>query len=98
MGEVAETAKKVLVGRVRGWNYLVERLRLWTTKIWGSLLKELPIIRELARGWFALHFHREEYMDWILSWFWHIKLATVMLKKWDPLFDLKREQLGAGSI
>lgn len=60
MGEVAETAKKVLVGCVHGRNYSISCLCLWTTEIWGSLLKELPIIRVLARGWFALHFHREE--------------------------------------
>lgn len=56
-------------------------------RFWGSLLKELPIIRVLAHGWFALRFHREEYTDWILSRFWHIKMALVLLKQWDPLFD-----------
>lgn len=67
-------------------------------EVWGSLLKELPIIRVLARGWFALHCHREEYTDWILSQYWHIELAPMLLKRWDPLFDPKREQLGAGPI
>lgn len=67
MADVMDMARKVLVGRVRGRNYTVERLRQWTMEIWGSLLKELPVIRVLARGWFALRFHREEYTDWILS-------------------------------
>lgn len=92
------TAKKVLVGRIRGRKYTVERLRLWTEEIWGSLLKDLPIIHVLARGWFALRFHQEEYTDWILSRFWNIEMAPVLLKRWDPLFDPEREQLGAVPI
>lgn len=92
------TTKKVLVGRIRGRNYTIERLRLWIEEIWGSLLKDLPIIHVLARGWFALRFHREEYTDWILSRFWNIEMPPVLLKRWDPLFDPKREQLGAVPI
>lgn len=97
MGEVAETDRKVLVGRVHGQNYTAERLGLWTKEIWGTLLKELPTIRVLTRGWFALRFHRE-YTDWILSRFWHIEYAPVLLKRWDSLFDPKREHLGPGPI
>jgi len=61
MGEVADIAKKVLVGGVRGQNYTVERLHLSTLEIWGTLLKEMPTIRVLTGGWFTLRFHREEY-------------------------------------
>lgn len=39
MGEVADIAKKVLVGGVWGQNYAVERLHLSTLEIWGTLLK-----------------------------------------------------------
>lgn len=62
------------------------------------MLKELPAIKVLARRWFALHFHRPEYTQWILSQFWHIELAPILLKRWDPLFDPKREQLSAEPI
>lgn len=78
--EVMEATRKVLVSRVRGRTYSVERLKLWDEEIWGSLLKELPDIRVLARGWFALHFHRPEYTQWILSQYWHIEMAPVLLK------------------
>lgn len=98
MADVVDTTRKFLVGRVRGRTYSVERLKRWTDEIWGSLLKELPVVRVLARGWFALQFHRPEYTQWILSQFWHIELALVLLKRWDPLFDPEREQLGAGPI
>lgn len=98
MGDVSDMVMKVLVRRVQGRNYPVERLHHWTMEIWGSLLKELPFIRVLARGWFAIWFDREEYTDWILSHFWHIELAPVLLKRWDPLFDPEREQMGAGPI
>lgn len=87
MVDALDMARKVLVGRVHGRNYSVERLHQWTMEIWGSLLKELPIFRVFARGWFALRFHREKYTDWILSRYWHIELAPVLLKRWDPLFD-----------
>lgn len=76
----------------------MERLRQWAEEIWGTLLKELPAIKVLARGWFSLHFHRVEYTEWILSQFWHIELAPVLLKRWDPLFDPEREQLGTRPI
>lgn len=96
--DVMDAARKVLVGRVRGRTYTVERLKLWVEEIWGSLLTELPAIMVLSRGWFALHFHRPEYTQWILSQYWHIALSPVMLKRWDPLFDPEREQLGSGPI
>lgn len=73
MADALENARKVLVGKVRGHSYSMERLKLWTEEIWGSLLKELSMIRVLARGWFALHFHRLEYTQWILSQYWHIE-------------------------
>lgn len=98
MADAIDTARKVLVGQVRDRTYSVERLRQWTKEIWGTLLKELPAIKVLARGWFALHFHRAEYTEWILSQFWHIELAPILLKQWDPLFDPEREQLGVGPI
>lgn len=98
MADAIGTARKVLVGRVRGQTYSVEILRQWTEEIWGTLLKELLAIKVLARGWFSLHFHRAEYTEWILSQFWHIELAPVLLKRWDPLFDPEREQLGVRPI
>lgn len=48
--DIMETAQKFLVGRVKGCTYTVDRLKLWTEEIWGTLLKELPEIRVLARG------------------------------------------------
>lgn len=98
MADAIDTARKVLVGRVCGRTYSVERLRQWTEEIWGTLLKELPAIKVLARGLFSIYFHRAKYIEWILSQFWHIELAPVLLKRWDPLFDPEREQLGAGPI
>lgn len=98
MADAIDIARKVLVGRVRGRTYSVEILQQWIKEIWGTLLKELRAIKVLERGWFALHFHRAEYTEWILSQFWHIELAPILLKRWDPLFDPEHEQLGAGPI
>lgn len=41
MGEVVNTAGKVLVGRVKGRAYIVEHLNRWVKEIWGSTFKDL---------------------------------------------------------
>jgi len=64
-------------------------------EIWGGILKELPEVHVLPRGWFALNFAKENYMDLVLAKFWHIEMAPVLLKRWSPLFDPEREQIGA---
>lgn len=35
---------KVLVGRVKGRNYIVARLKQWVVEIWGHHLANLPIV------------------------------------------------------
>lgn len=80
MGKVVDTANRVLVWHVRGRTYSVERLLLWTLEIWGTLLKEITSITILSRGWFALSFHQEEYIYWILSHYWHIEMVPILLK------------------
>lgn len=67
MGDVVDTANKVLVGRVRGRTYSAAQLRLSVMEIWGNILKELLSVTILAWGWFTLSFQRKDYTSWVLS-------------------------------
>ena len=98
IGEVVDKANTVLVGHVRGRAYLAARLISWVKEIWGSTLKELPEVRNLARGWFVLHFSKVDYTELVLAKYWHIEMASVLLKCWNPLFDSEWEQIGAVPI
>jgi len=64
----------------------------------GKYTKDLPEVYVLPKGWFALHFPKENYADLVLAKYWHIEMALVLLKRWSPLFDPGREQIGAGPL
>lgn len=98
IGEAAIMASTILVRHVRGRACSVTRLTLWVKEIWGGVLKELPEFRVLLRGWFALHFAKENYTDLVLARYLHIEMASVLLKGRSPLFDPEREQIGAGPL
>ena len=49
MGEVADKAGKVLVGRVRGRTYSANRLGLWVKEIGGKIFIQLPEVQILPR-------------------------------------------------
>lgn len=91
-------ARSVLVGHVRGRTFTVNRLIKWVEEIWGNLLKDLPEVHILPRGWFSLHFTKEDYIDLVLAKYWHIETAPVLLKRWIPLFDPEREHIMAGPL
>lgn len=76
----------------------MDRLTKWVEEIWGNLLRDLPEVHILPRGWFSLHFSKEDYIDLVLEKFWHIESAPVLLKRWSPLFNPEREQIGAGPL
>lgn len=59
VGEVADKAGKVLVGRVRGRTYTREFLGLWVKEIWGKTFIHLLEVQLLPRGWLVLHFTLE---------------------------------------
>ena len=59
-------------------------------------MAELPFVKKFIKGWFTLRFTRAEHMNWVLSSFWHIEQALILLRRWNPLFNLEREQLSIG--
>jgi len=96
--ETMTLARTILVVHVRGRTFTTERLKLWVKEIWGAQFSELPEVQELPRGWFSLHFSKEDHMNIVLAQYWHIEMAPVLLKRWSPLFDPEREQIGAGPL
>lgn len=88
----------MLVGHVHGRAYSANRVTQWVKEIWGGLLKELLEVHVFPRGWFSLHFAKENYTDFVLERYWHIEMAPVLLKWWSPLFDPEREKIGAGPL
>ena len=93
-----DIANTVLVGHVRGRTFSVKRLKQWVQEIWGGVFFDLPVVHVLPRGWFSLQFSKESYTNLVLGRCWHIEMALVLLKRWSPLFDPEREQLGARPI
>lgn len=91
-------AQTTLLGHVRGRIFTAERLKSWVIEILGDMFPEMPEVQRHPRGWFSLHFAKEEHTNTVLAQYWHIELAPVLLKRWNPLFDPEREQIGAGPI
>jgi len=63
-GEIMEFADRVLVGRIRGRNYLATRLKAWATEVWGHHLVDIPFVQTFVRGWFALRFTCADHTNW----------------------------------
>lgn len=56
MGDVLDTADRVLVGWVRGRSYTVAHLGQCILEICGQVLEDLTSVVTLSCGWFALCF------------------------------------------
>ena len=98
MGDVLDMAERVLVGHIQGRKYNTERIWLWNMEIWGQFIDALPFVISIPKGWFTLSFSRLEHLQWVVARYWRIEQAPVLLKRWSPLFDHKREHLGVGPI
>ena len=44
-------------------------------------------------GWYAFNFQFEEHLLWVLNHNWLYEQASVLLKRWHPLFDASRERV-----
>lgn len=96
--ETMAMARMVLVRHVRGCTFSAGILVQWAKEIWGALLTDLSEVHALPRGWFSLYFANEGHTDLVLAKYWHIEMESVLLKRWSPLFDPEREQIGAGPL
>jgi len=67
MDKAALTKITVLVGHVRGRNYLSGCLKRWTMEVWGNVLEQLPMVLAMSRGWFTLIFSEPDDVNWVLT-------------------------------
>jgi hypothetical protein len=93
MDRVVEFSELAVVGRARGKWLSSPFLRSWMESSWGSNLSVLPSIRLLARGWFAFVFSATSDVSWVLSKTWSMVGTPIVLKRWTPSFDAKRERV-----
>lgn len=98
MEKVALTESTMLVGRVRGRNYSLGRLKKWTVEVWGNVMEQLPAVLSMSKGWFSLIFLEPKQVNWALMCYCHLEMALILLKRWSPLFDPEKENLGARLI
>jgi hypothetical protein len=68
-------------------------LRSWVDNTWGANITRPPSIRLLAKGWFAFLFSAREDVSWVLSKIWSMVGTPIVLKRWTPNFDAKRERV-----
>lgn len=64
----------------------------------GTYPHRTPDCNFIGSGVVRSEFRREDQTTWVLSHYSHIEMAPILLKRWSPLFEPKREQLGAGPI
>jgi hypothetical protein len=93
MDRVVEFSELVVVGRARGKRLGVVFLRSWVDNTWGSNITRPPSIRLLAKGWFAFVFSASTDVLWALSKTWSMVGTPIVLKRWTPNFDAKRERV-----
>jgi len=66
----------------------------WVMEAWGYVLDVMVSVVTMTRGCFMLCFKKVEYVTLVLRKFWHIEMDPIMLKRWSPLFDPERENIG----
>jgi hypothetical protein len=68
-------------------------LREWVNSNWLRDISKMPHIRLLERGWFAFIFASREDVNWVLLKVWSMAGTPIVLKRWTPTFDAKKEQV-----
>ena len=80
-----------LIGKIRGRNPTLGKMKEWTRTNWTGLQGEGPVITLLAKGWFGFRFICREDEDLIQSRVWTYGKTPFQLKQWTPLFDAEIE-------
>lgn len=96
--ESIDIADRVLVGRISGRHYTTKRLKAGVCEVWGHRLVELPTVQTFLRGWFSFRFARSDHTNSALSSYWNFDHASILVKRWSPLFDPESEQMGVGPL
>jgi hypothetical protein len=93
MDRVVDFSELAVVGRVRGKKLGMDFLKEWITKNWLKDIAKMPLIRLLTRGWFAFIFSSREDVKWVLLKVWSMVDMPIILKRWTPTFDAKKERI-----
>jgi len=92
LNDIILTNALTLVGRFGRRNYIAESLRGWADKAWNDGLSSHPEIFILPRGWIAFKFSSVADADKILAGVWRWDKDGLLLKRWSPLFDPRKER------
>jgi hypothetical protein len=90
---VAAMADKTLVGKAYGRQFSEKTLRAWATSNWGANSISSPNIFRLSRGWFMIIFSEPSQALVVLQKSWAIDSSPVLMKLWNPTFDVASERL-----
>jgi hypothetical protein len=82
-----------VVDRVRGKKLGMAFLKEWVISNWIRDISKMPLIRLLERGWFAFIFSSREDVNWVLLKVWSMAGMPIVLKRWTPTFDAKKERV-----
>jgi len=93
MERVVDFSEMAVVGQVRGKKLGMDFLKEWITKNWLKDIAKMPLIRLLTRGWFSFIFSSIEYFKWVLLKVWSMEDTPIILKRWTPTFDAKKERI-----
>ena len=84
-------ASFTMVGKIIGKNVLMNVIEKWIKDEWVEELGEVPELKGLTRGWFALNFFQQDHVNWVLARNWSLEQCPVLLKMWNPTFDASHE-------
>jgi len=93
MEEVEDLSKVAVVGHVRGKRFSIGFLRRWVDGQLKVLVPIAPEIRVLTKGWFSFIFHSSAEVEAVLRRQWVMNRVPIILKKWTPFFDSKKEKV-----
>jgi hypothetical protein len=85
---VAEMADKTLVGKDYGRQFSEKSLKSWAATNWDATYNPPPKISRMSRGWFMLVFSEKSQATTVLQKSWFIDSSLILLKLWNPTFDM----------
>jgi hypothetical protein len=90
---VAEMADKTIVGKAYGHQFSEKTLKAWAVTNWGASYNPPPKISRMSRGWFMLIFSEQSQATTVLQKSWSIDSSLILMKLWNPTFDVASERL-----
>lgn len=96
--EEAKFKGLALVGKIRGKNSTLGKMKEWARINWKGILGEGFSIYQLAKGWFVFQFTCREDADLIHSRVWTYGKTFFKPQKWTSLFDTETDELDTTPI